>query len=138
MKKSLIFLSYFAFSAMLTLGMSACSDNDDPTPEPTPEGPTKEESFKAAIVPYIDNTVVPTYKGMADNAILMADACANIYEAFSAGELTTDLVKAAGAHWNACRDYWEKSEAFLYGAAADYNIDPHIDSWPLDKNAMDQ
>ena len=138
MKKSLIFLSYFAFSAMLTLGMSACSDNDDPTPEPTPEGPTKEESFKAAIVPYIDNTVVPTYKGMADNAILMAEACDELYAAFTEGTLSTDQVKAAGAHWNACRDYWEKSEAFLYGAAADYNIDPQIDPWPLDKNARDQ
>lgn len=30
------------------------------------------------------------------------------------------------------------SEAFLFGAAADYNIDPHIDSWPLDKTAMDR
>ena len=29
------------------------------------------------------------------------------------------------------------SEAFLYGAAADYYIDPHIDSWPLQKNQLD-
>lgn len=137
MKKTLKLLSFFAFSTMLAFGLSACSD-DDPAVEPIPEGPTKEEMFEAAITPYINNTVVPTYKGMADNAILMADACAEIAEAFAAGTLTTDLVKAAGAHWNTCRDYWEKSEAFLYGAAADYNIDPHIDSWPLDKNAMDQ
>lgn len=29
------------------------------------------------------------------------------------------------------------SEAFLFGPAANHNIDPHIDSWPLDKAAMD-
>jgi hypothetical protein len=34
------------------------------------------------------------------------------------------------------RKYWEQSEAFLFGPAASHNIDPHIDSWPLDFNAM--
>lgn len=32
--------------------------------------------------------------------------------------------------------HWELSEAYLYGAAADYDIDPHIDSWPLDGTAL--
>lgn len=134
MKKNLKFVSYFTFCVMLALGASACSDENNGGDEP--DG--KEEMLASAIVPYIDNTVVPTYKGMADNAILMANACDDIAAAFASGTLTTDLIKEAGKHWNNCRDYWEKSEAFLYGAAADYNIDPHIDSWPLDKNAMDQ
>ncbi|MGN0191858.1 MAG: imelysin family protein, partial [Candidatus Cryptobacteroides sp.] len=30
------------------------------------------------------------------------------------------------------RQWWELSEAFLFGAASDFGIDPHIDSWPLD------
>jgi hypothetical protein len=34
------------------------------------------------------------------------------------------------------RKYWEQSEAFLFGPAAAHNIDPHIDSWPLDFNKM--
>ena len=136
MKRSLKFISYFAFCAMLSLSICSCSD-DDTTPDAGQED-QKEQAFENAIKPYVDHTIIPTYKGMADNAIKMADACNAIAEAFSAGNLTTNLVKAAGEHWNMCRDYWEKSEAFLYGAAADYNIDPHIDSWPLDKNAMDQ
>ena len=28
------------------------------------------------------------------------------------------------------------SEAFLFGAAGDFGIDPHIDSWPLDEDAF--
>ena len=28
------------------------------------------------------------------------------------------------------------SEAFLFGAASDFGIDPHIDSWPLDEDAF--
>lgn len=125
-----------ALAATLITGFTACSDDDNNGPGN--ELSQKEKTFKAAIVPYVDNTIVPTYKGMADNAILMSDACNAIAEAFDNGTLTTEHVKAAGNYWNLCRDYWEKSEAFLYGAAADYNIDPHIDSWPLDKNAMEE
>ncbi len=126
-----------ALAATLMIGITACSDDDDNNGQGN-ELSQKEKTFKAAIVPYVDNTIVPTYKGMADNAILMSDACNAIAEAFDNGTLATEHVKAAGNYWNLCRDYWEKSEAFLYGAAADYNIDPHIDSWPLDKNAMEE
>lgn len=124
-------------AATFMIGFTACSDDDDNNGSGK-EMSQKEKTFKAAIVPYVDNTIVPTYKGMADNAILMSDACNAIAEAFDNGTLTSEHVKAAGNYWNLCRDYWEKSEAFLYGAAADYNIDPHIDSWPLDKNAMEE
>ncbi|MGM9735001.1 MAG: imelysin family protein [Candidatus Cryptobacteroides sp.] len=122
-------------AAMLTL-CAACQDN-----RTADEGfglSDKEKSFKAAMQPYIDHTVVPTYKGMADNAIALSDACNDIYGAFLGGSLTSDKVAQAGDLWKACRKYWEQSEAFLYGAASDYKIDPHIDSWPLDKNAMEQ
>lgn len=124
-------------AATFMIGFTACSDDDDNNGSGK-EMSQKEKTFKAAIVPYVDNTIVPTYKGMADNAILMSDACNAIAEAFDNGTLTSEHIKAAGNYWNLCRDYWEKSEAFLYGAAADYNIDPHIDSWPLDKNAMEE
>lgn len=136
MRKKTKLISSIALGAMCVFAFSACSDDDDNNSQMQQD--TKEAMFELAIIPYVDNTIVPTYKGMADNAIMMADACNDIADAFAAGNLTTDLVKRAGEHWNNCRDYWEKSEAFLYGAAADYNIDPHIDSWPLDKNAMEQ
>lgn len=134
MKNCMKFSLYLAAGAVM-FSLSSCQESDEPTPN---EGLSeKEEMFKAAMNPYINHTVIPTYKGMADNAILMADACNEIKAAFESGTLTTAMVDQAGEYWNQSRDYWEKSEAFLYGAAADYNIDPHIDSWPLDKNAMD-
>ena len=34
------------------------------------------------------------------------------------------------------RAWWEKSEAFLFGPATDFGVDPHIDSWPLDVDAL--
>lgn len=95
----------------------------------------KEMALKSAVNPYIDNVVVSTYKGMADNAVLLAEKCNEMKEAGVNG-VTIDMVKAAQGYWLKSRDYWEKSEAFLFGAAADYNIDPHIDSWPLDHNKL--
>ena len=34
------------------------------------------------------------------------------------------------------REWWEKSEAFLGGAASDFDIDPGIDSWPLNRDLL--
>lgn len=113
----------------------ACDDDDDETTT-TETTDTKTTMLEAALEPYVDN-VIATYKGMAENSILMADACAEIQEAFEAGTLTSSLIEEAGGYWTLARDYWEKSEAWLFDAVADYNIDPHIDSWPLDQNAMD-
>ena len=42
----------------------------------------------------------------------------------------------ACSDWKTARAYWENSEAFLFGAAGDFGIDPHIDSWPLDEDAF--
>ena len=43
-----------------------------------------------------------------------------------AGTLTDTDVKAACEAFKAAREYWEKSEAFLFGAATDFNIDLHM------------
>lgn len=135
MKKMFKFMSHAVCAMVVVAGVASCSDNNN-TPS-TDESSTKDTMLQAALTPYVQNTVIPTYKGMADNAILMSAACDSIQSAFEKGTLTTELVKTAGEYWNASRAYWEKSEAFLFDAAADYNIDPHIDSWPLDKTAMD-
>lgn len=123
-----------AFGALMVTSITACSDSEGDTSDQE----TKEAILKAAVNPYVNKTVIPTYKAMADAAIEMYDKCVIMQEAFEEGNLTIDMIKAAGESWNTSRKYWELSEAFLFGAAADYNIDPHIDSWPLDKTAMDR
>lgn len=129
MKKTIKFLIYLAAG----VAFASCSEKGlDQTGLDE-----KETTFKSIITPYVNNTVIPTYKGMADNAVLLADACAVMKEKHGKGALTSADIKAACDAWLACRDYWEKSEAFLYGPAGDYNIDPHIDSWPLDKVQME-
>lgn len=97
----------------------------------------KETALKAAMTPYVDNTVVATYKSLADATVTLYNNCETIFENFEAGKLSEADVAAAAKSWTDARRYWELSEAFLFGPAANHNIDPHIDSWPLDKDGID-
>ena len=47
-----------------------------------------------------------------------------------------DAVNQACSDWKTARANWEQSEAFLFGAADDYSIDPHTDTWPVDAQAL--
>lgn len=126
-------ITRFAVATALTLFVASCSDNND---TPTPEIDAKELALKEICIDYVNNTVVPTYRGLADASIKLADACDAMCEAGPDG-LTEAMIVDAGNAWIEARRYWELSEAWLFGAAHDYNIDPHIDTWPLDKTAMD-
>jgi predicted lipoprotein len=117
-----------------SMSLVSCSDDNDIDAETS----AKETMLSNAATDYINNTVLPTYNGMANAAIELYDYCVTIQEKHEAGTLTSADVQNAANAWKTSRKYWELSEAFLFGPASDYNIDPHIDSWPLDKDAMDR
>jgi predicted lipoprotein len=119
----------------VAIGLTSCSDSDEPSGD-TPTA--RETTFQNAANAFVTNTVRPTYKGMADAAIALYNDCVTISEHHAAGTLTTADITAAANDWKESRRNWELSEAFLFGPAGDYNIDPHIDSWPLDKDAMER
>lgn len=121
----------------MTTGLTACSDNDNNDGTQTGTLSEKETVLKEAITPYINHTVIATYKNLADATITLNEKCEAIQTAFANGTLAPAQIQEAGEAWKSARKYWELSEAFLYGAASDYNIDPHIDSWPLDKASME-
>lgn len=122
MKK--IFMAVLMFSA--TCAFVACDDDDKEGIENTLQD--------AALAPinksYVEKVVVPTYSSLADAAEKMVAE-------LEGAETSHDLTKAAEA-WKEARKYWEFSEAFLFGAAAGYSIDPHIDTWPFDNEAFDR
>ena len=96
----------------------------------------KEEALQRAATPYVNNTVIATYSQMADAGMTLLEQTQAILDKVEAAQDYTQLMKDADASWRLMRKYWEQSEAFLYGPASAHNIDPHIDSWPLDFNAM--
>ncbi len=129
-------LSKLFLLPIVALSMTACSDSSD-DPKNEIQLSDKEQTLKAATEAYVDQTVLPTYKAMADAAVNMRDLCHTMQDKYEAGTLAESDIKAAGEAWKLARKSWELSEAFLFGPAANHNIDPHIDSWPLDKAAMD-
>ena len=120
-----------ALCAACVFGMVACNGG-----QKTDVQSDKEAALQRAMKPYVENTVVATYGAMADEGLVLLDKCEQILKANEAGTDYSALMVEAGAAWRAMRKYWEQSEAFLYGPAATQSIDPHIDSWPLDFNAM--
>lgn len=96
----------------------------------------KETALQKVAAPYVNNTVVATYSHMADAGMELLANTQAILDKVEKGEDYTNLMVTADANWRQMRKYWEQSEAFLYGPASAHNIDPHIDSWPLDFNQM--
>lgn len=47
-----------------------------------------------------------------------------------------EAMNEACNQWKVARADWEQSEAFLFGAADKYSIDPHTDTWPVDRTAL--
>lgn len=123
LKKALMMIALLG----ITCGFAACSDDkDDPDPN-------QLDSRKTAIITqYVNGVVIPTYRSLADEAIELATLCEELRQNPSQSK-----VDECCESWISARKYWELSEAFLFGAAADYNIDPHIDSWPLQKSQLD-
>lgn len=102
-----------------------------------------EEDLKPIIISYTDNVVLPTYADLlADNTALNTAirTLANTAGEYQAGTKTVADVnlafKAAAAQWITAREPWETSEAFLFGPVADKGLDPNMDSWPLDVDAL--
>lgn len=81
---------------------------------------------------YVEHTVNVTYGNLAASTEILVEQLKTLK-----ANRTDANVQAACATFLEARAWWEKSEAFLFGAAGDFGIDPHIDSWPLDKVAFD-
>lgn len=122
MKKLFKTAAIAAASILLTVSISSCNKTDTITDEADIE--TKD----AIIKQYLNHTVYPTYTNLAAKAeTLVGDL-----ETLQAYKTQAHLEKACASFLEA-RHWWEMSEAFLFGAASDFGIDPHIDSWPLDE-----
>ncbi len=132
MKKIFRYALLFAAAGVMSLGFSSCSD--DNSENKLVEAESSE--IEAIVAQYVDDVVNPTYRDLQAASATLNDACRNLYAKKKAGTLTQDDINAACTAFKTARKYWEQSEAFLYGAASNDEIDPHIDSWPLDQSQL--
>lgn len=111
--------------ALATLTLASCGkENNNPIQD-------DDQQAKAIAVQFVDHTVAPTYSALAAQTEQLANQLAILKS-----NPTDAGVQQACQTFLAAREQWEKSEAFLFGAAGDYGVDPHIDSWPLDEDAF--
>ncbi len=93
----------------------------------------QEKELKAAVEQYVPGVIYDIYGNLANKSGELYSAIAAIK---GSGSYTQgDIDKVCSLFLDA-RKYWEQSEAFLFGAATAYGIDPHIDSWPLNKDFL--
>jgi hypothetical protein len=133
MKKTFQNAMYFVAAMALSMGFASCNSDDDNEGDSTI---VNASELKAVSETYINDIVYPTYADLADYCQELNEACTTLYQHASANTMQQSDIDAACEAFKNARREWERSEAFLYGAATDNEIDPHIDSWPLDRKQL--
>lgn len=92
----------------------------------------QEAYLYAVLNNLVSNVIVPTYKNLADNV----EDLEKTLNGLTTSTITQAQIDKACEDFKAARLYWERSEAFLMGAASDFDVDPTIDSWPLNRSLL--
>ena len=161
MKKIFKYALLFAAACMLTTGFTACDDdnNDDPTEDQYKDRTygnqaidacsnvvsefeaansiiakatltsEQENYLRNALTTLVNNVIVPTYTDLADDV----EDLENTLNGLTVSNITQSQINKACDDFKDARENWERSEAFLMGAASDFDVDPTIDSWPLNR-----
>jgi hypothetical protein len=119
---------------MMGLAFTACSSDDDNKDDNKIS--EKEQAMQAITDQYVNNVIFPIYQSLASQTSTLFDQLVDAKSKFRAGTLTQSDIDKLCTTFIAARSAWEQSESFLYGAATDFGIDPHIDTWPLDRTAL--
>jgi len=128
---------YFLMAACLltgTMSLVSCSDDDDDKKES--KASAEVEAIQGLSEKYVEDVVYVTYTNLANQASSLYDQLESAKSKFRSGTLTQGDIDNICSTFLSARSFWEASEAFLYGPATTFGIDPHIDTWPLDLDAL--
>lgn len=90
-----------------------------------------DAELDAIVKDYVDIVILPTYKDLRDKNAALYTAVRNLSDTRS-----NAAFEAACEAWLEARAPWEMSEAFLFGPVVALGLDPNMDSWPLDQDAI--
>ena len=114
-------------AAVAGLALSNCQDHNDNVP-------TIDKTANSAILTdFSAQVAVPIYTNLAAKASSLYDDV----QSLNTSKSQTDLAKAQ-ADWKGARELYEQSEAHLFGPVATENVDPRIDTWPVNFTDLDQ
>ena len=124
-----------ALAMVATMGTTACSDDND--------GPSQSQVEEQKVIQmsditerYVDYVVYITYDRLASASETLYDQVGAMRTSLAQGSLTQTQIDQTCATFLKARAWWEKSEAWLYGPAENWGIDPHIDTWPLSRPGL--
>lgn len=105
--------------AAISLAIAGCKKDD---PQPTPATEVSQQD----VIVGASNVNAATYGKLAADASGLYTAI----QSFTANPTAAGLIECRNL-WKEARSTWEQSEGFLYGPVASENIDPRIDTWPV-------
>ncbi len=133
------FRSHIGSSSVL-VAMDACSELEDVFDNQLkPYVQTmSEEDLQPIIEQYVDVVVVPTYQQLSERNTALYNSVSTLSTALQSGtdDEINSAFEAAAEKWMEARQPWETSEAFLFGPVDELGLDPNMDSWPLDADAL--
>lgn len=121
MKKSILILPIAA-----TIIITSCKK--DPIVDPTSDSTLTNAKIFSSIS---TNVAVATYYDLSNQSELLYSAVQQLI----ANPTQAKLI-ACQDLWKSARAAWEQSEGFLFGPVSTDNIDPRIDTWPVDFNGL--
>lgn len=138
MKKLFYYASAVAMALTMAAGLTSCSDDDENGGATAGQLTEQEQMMKDITTQYVNHVVYPTYGDLATETGELYDMLVEAKEKFKANpaSLTQAELDAICAKFLQARQSWEETEAFLFGAATVFGIDPHIDTWPLDLDGL--
>ena len=93
---------------------------------------TQEAYLYEVLRNLVNNVIVPTYTDLANDV----EDLEKTLNGLTVSSITQAQINKACEDFKAARKNWERSEAFLMGAASDFDVDPTIDSWPLNRTLL--
>jgi predicted lipoprotein len=123
--KTTFIKAVIASVALVTV--SACSDDNN-------GGTSVDKTLNAEVLVDFSSTVAQSvYSDLAsETTTLYNQVLALETDGPTEAELT-----ACRTTWKQAREAWEQSEAFLFGPVSTDNIDPRIDTWPVNFTDLD-
>ena len=92
----------------------------------------QEAYLRKVLETLVGNVIVPTYTQLADDV----EDLEKTLNGLTVNTITQSQIDKACTDFKQARQHWERSEAFLMGAASDFDVDPTIDSWPLNRSLL--
>lgn len=92
----------------------------------------QEEYLYLVLQNLVDHVIVPTYTKLADDV----EDLEKTLNGLTVSTITQAQINKACEDFKDARLNWERSEAFLMGAASDFDVDPTIDSWPMNRTLL--